>query len=52
MKWNSGYMQHYTLERDNRELQLTDYKKFAKINYTLERDNRELQQTLTKHLSI
>ena len=35
---------YYTLERDNRELQLiaTYYKELS--NYTLERDNRELQR--------
>ena len=34
---------YYTLERDNRELQLAILNTFLVINYTLERDNRELQ---------
>ena len=34
---------HYTLERDNRELQLYRYPKKGTPYYTLERDNRELQ---------
>ena len=34
---------HYTLERDNRELQLPRATYFILNYYTLERDNRELQ---------
>ena len=34
---------HYTLERDNRELQLRRNEHFGIADYTLERDNRELQ---------
>ena len=34
---------HYTLERDNRELQLANARKDLKGHYTLERDDRELQ---------
>ena len=34
---------HYTLERDNRELQRLLYEVPIRIYYTLERDNRELQ---------
>ena len=35
---------HYTLERDNRELQHQLLVIITTSNYTLERDNRELQQ--------
>ena len=35
---------HYTLERDNRELQLPVAANTLPPNYTLERDNRELQR--------
>ena len=35
---------YYTLERDNRELQLKEEDPLAGKDYTLERDNRELQQ--------
>ena len=34
---------HYTLERDNRELQQYSQRDGPVRNYTLERDNRELQ---------
>ena len=34
---------HYTLERDNRELQPLWVAQYSSRNYTLERDNRELQ---------
>ena len=34
---------HYTLERDNRELQQAFFFFFCNEKYTLERDNRELQ---------
>ena len=34
---------HYTLERDNRELQRPGEEGAGQGNYTLERDNRELQ---------
>ena len=34
---------HYTLERDNRELQPAFFIDLKTANYTLERDNRELQ---------
>ena len=34
---------HYTLERDNRELQLDAPQLTDMQDYTLERDNRELQ---------
>ena len=34
---------HYTLERDNRELQHVERLPYTYIYYTLERDNRELQ---------
>ena len=37
---------HYTLERDNRELQLNNATQWNFIDYTLERDNRELQHRL------
>ena len=36
---------HYTLERDNRELQLEIPVAYWLHDYTLERDNRELQLT-------
>ena len=36
-------MMYYTLERDNRELQLKGATEEREWNYTLERDNRELQ---------
>ena len=35
--------ENYTLERDNRELQLIPAFVFDSMYYTLERDNRELQ---------
>ena len=38
------YSMNYTLERDNRELQLSSSNIAAKVDYTLERDNRELQR--------
>ena len=34
---------NYTLERDNRELQLSLSAVLGNVDYTLERDNRELQ---------
>ena len=40
---------HYTLERDNRELQPGLPGKDGKSDYTLERDNRELQQELKEY---
>ena len=42
---------HYTLERDNRELQPINTSMFLKIDYTLERDNRELQPRWTRQQS-
>ena len=35
---------NYTLERDNRELQLHLLRRYSTRHYTLERDNRELQR--------
>ena len=39
---------HYTLERDNRELQRVLNKETWESDYTLERDNRELQLLQSK----
>ena len=41
----------YTLERDNRELQLAAARIPYYINYTLERDNRELQHARARTLA-
>ena len=39
---------HYTLERDNRELQQKTTRLAVENDYTLERDNRELQHELSQ----
>ena len=39
-----NFLCHYTLERDNRELQQYTNAGINTENYTLERDNRELQR--------
>ena len=41
------FRRDYTLERDNRELQLYPYRPSSSAYYTLERDNRELQHMLS-----
>ena len=43
---------HYTLERDNRELQRGIECSRCDLYYTLERDNRELQQLFIKILCL
>ena len=43
---------HYTLERDNRELQPSSISYFFIPYYTLERDNRELQRYSTLYRRI
>ena len=43
---------HYTLERDNRELQRLLLAVLKSVNYTLERDNRELQLLCTPHGAV
>ena len=43
---------YYTLERDNRELQLAKGDPVRIRYYTLERDNRELQQTFLRFSSM
>ena len=42
-----GEVRDYTLERDNRELQLRLFNSALSTYYTLERDNRELQLSVT-----
>ena len=44
MNTNKRAALYYTLERDNRELQLQSTYLSSKQDYTLERDNRELQR--------